>query len=162
MKKCAISQVGEYVVAEIGGEMRLGRVLPWDERVTPPHVLQRQYLVDVYGDGRPPETLGHVDLYKIQRSCLGVDHHSLSLEVSPAPDVEENDNEEAKLDEVKGQLREMAAMNQQDYKRALRRLFLTWHPDKAGNTSFNNMIFRMFPDGDLSFFSIHVFDMTLL
>ena len=52
-------------------------------------------------------------------------------------------NHQEMLDEVKAQLRDMAKMELADYKQALRRLFLRWHPDKSGNTPFNNLIFRM-------------------
>lgn len=37
----------------------------------------------------------------------------------------------------------MSGMDENQYKSTLRRLYLTWHPDKAGNTPFNNMILRL-------------------
>merc|ERR1712050_693285 len=40
-------------------------------------------------------------------------------------------------------LKEMGDMEPDDYKAVMRRLFKTWHPDKAGDTPLSKKIFHM-------------------
>ena len=147
-------QVGEYVIAEVPeGEFIVARVAEWKENFEEDSIrtqrgLMRRYRVQV--SKKKYENLGHQYLYKMSG---GVSQTSRSLQsfgsclvlAGPCNDAadEASLDRQVILDEVKTQLRDMAKMESGHYKKALRRLFLRWHPDKAGNTPFNNLIFRM-------------------
>merc|ERR1711956_159789 len=67
----------------------------------------------------------------------------------PDPDKAEDDASALPKDdidaiaEVKKYLHEMGLMEPEDYKAVMRRLFKTWHPDKAGDTPLSKRIFQM-------------------
>lgn len=71
----------------------------------------------------------------------------LSCHVSAQPQVAKGEvsTEDMcrELERRKQQLRELASLSRDNYKKGVRRLYLECHPDKAGPTVFNNMIFRM-------------------
>ena len=146
-------QVGEHVIAERqSGEFTVARVAPWNDELEIAHDqrgLMRRYRVQVSKSGY--ETMRHHCLYKISggvsqnSGASSFQSYSICLAAAgPGNDAEVvSQNHQEMLDEVKAQLRDMAKMELADYKQALRRLFLRWHPDKSGNTPFNNLIFRM-------------------
>jgi len=59
---------------------------------------------------------------------------------APKEDVED---EETTIKDLKRYLHEMGLMEPDDYKAVMRRLFKTWHPDKAGDTPLSKRIFHM-------------------
>ena len=149
-------EVGEYVIAERqSGEFTVARVAPWNDeldgkpRAHDQRGLMRRYRVQVSKNGY--ETMCHHCLYKISggvsqnSGASSFQSYSICLAAAgPGNDAEVvSQNHREMLNEVKAQLRDMAKMESADYKKALRRLFLRWHPDKSGNTPFNNLIFRM-------------------
>ena len=148
-------QVGEYVIAERQSrEFIVARVAPWNDELDrklptdDQRSLLRRYRVQVSKHGY--ETMRHHCLYKIsgrvsQTGPANFQSYAICLAAAgPGNDAEVvSQNHQVLLDEVKAQLREMAKMESADYKKALHRLFLRWHPDKSGSTPFNNLIFRM-------------------
>ncbi|CAE7666240.1 SACS [Symbiodinium sp. CCMP2592] len=147
----------EYVVANVEGIFRIGRVAKWEDgldngpSMQSSSVLMRRYRVQVSPKGRH-QILCHVDLYKIWSGGSEIPDFQIldgdwvvSNPGGPASDGRSGVgcDDAATLKQVKGQLRQMAKMDPDSYKKYLRRLFLTWHPDKSGNTPFNNLIFRM-------------------
>eukprot|EP00439_Symbiodinium_sp_Y106_P061651 s125_g9.t1 len=143
----------EYVaILDEAGRYLLGQIMEWEESVAPAEVyrpsLMRQYLVRL----DEPRRMYHVDIYKIQRGTTGACHEPASCkEIQVGADVSNSGEEfvlagadaEQELERVKQQLREMSEMSEEDYKKSLRRLYLTWHPDIVGETPFNSMMFRM-------------------
>ena len=110
--------------------------------------IMRQYSVQLSPRGLP-EILFHKDLYKIsgQGNPISIDQSGSQLltfdGVGDNSAANDSTGNAGKLKEIKAQLREMSGMDENQYKSTLRRLYLTWHPDKAGNTPFNNMILHL-------------------
>ena len=133
-------------MAELDGIYRLCQVLPWDP--TEETGLMRQYRVQL-SPAESPRILCQTDLYQISGSAarpvqgggqlIRIDLEEVEAE---APEV----NESKVLEEIRAQLKDISRMKEQDCKKALRRLYLTWHPDQAGDTEFNNKIFRLLRD----------------
>uniref|UniRef100_A0A7S4SRI7 HEPN domain-containing protein n=1 Tax=Alexandrium monilatum TaxID=311494 RepID=A0A7S4SRI7_9DINO len=63
-------------------------------------------------------------------------------EEGKAKEMTEED-EETTIKDLKRYLHEMGQMEPEDYKAVMRRLFKTWHPDKAGDTPLSKRIFHM-------------------
>jgi hypothetical protein len=138
-------EAGEYVVAELDGSYVLGQVLRWDPKEESVG-LMRQYRVQL--SQREPQTISQTDLYKISgnTACpIGGDASQLIRIDLPdemeAAEKEVNDKEV--LEEIKAQLKSISKMEERDCKKALRRLYLTWHPDQAGEMDLANQIFRL-------------------
>lgn len=144
-------QVDEYVIAYVDGAFVVGRVTKWGANDLAPGLavsdLMRRYRVQV--SKADTQILRHSDLYKIRSSSVD-QGHSLQHPAGdpPGEDTQVTQDQQARLDVVKGQLRQMAQMDMAEYKRALHRLFLTWHPDKNQhdheNLPFYNLVIRMF------------------
>ena len=148
-------KVGEYVAVKSvkvnDGQFVLGRVAQWrqaSEANLREDSIMRQYSVQLSPRGLP-EILFHKDLYKIsgQGNPISIDQSGSQLltfdGVGDNSAANDSTGNAGKLKEIKAQLREMSGMDENQYKSTLRRLYLTWHPDKAGNTPFNNMILRL-------------------
>ena len=147
-------KVGEYVAVKSvkvnDGQFVLGRVSQWrpSEANLREYSIMRQYSVQLSPKGLP-EILSHKDLYKIsgQGNPISIDQSGSQLlkfdGVGDNSAANDSTGNTGKLKEIKAQLREMSGMDENQYKSTLRRLYLTWHPDKAGNTPFNNMILRL-------------------
>lgn len=148
-------KVGEYVAVKSvkvnDGQFVLGRVAQWrqaSEANLRENSIMRQYNVQLSPKGLP-EILFHKDLYKIsgQGNPISIDQSGSQLltfdGVGDNSAANDSTGNTGKLKEIKAQLREMSGMDENQYKSTLRRLYLTWHPDKAGNTPFNNMILRL-------------------
>eukprot|EP00438_Fugacium_kawagutii_P004391 Skav206465 [mRNA] locus=scaffold2787:16559:20681:- [translate_table: standard] len=128
-----VFEVGEYVIADIDGAFVVGRVAKWSANDGAPGLavndLMRRYRVHVSkGDAR---ILRHSDLYKPRSSSVD-QGHSLQFPAGdpPSEDTQVTQDQQVQLEVVKRQLRQMAQMEEAAYKKALRRLFLIWHPDK--------------------------------
>ena len=133
------------------GQFVLGRVSEWrpSEANLRENSIMRQYRVQLSPKGLPEIRL-HKDLYKIsgQGNPISIDQSGSQLltfdGVGDNSAANDSTGNAGKLKEIKAQLREMSGMDDENqYKSTLRRLYLTWHPDKAGNTPFNNMILRL-------------------
>ena len=146
-------EVHAYVAVHILGKYYLGVVQEWSPSPTgtmPVVSLTRLYTV-MFGQGNV-QNVRHMDLFNIkgQYRCsiasAGFDSQPRAEFGAQAAENNgssgESENARA-LEQVKDQLRQMSDFGPDDYKNSLRRLFLTWHPDKAGNTDFANMMFRM-------------------
>lgn len=143
-------QVDEYVIADVDGAFVVGRVTKWGRNdLTPGLVvneLMRRYRVQVSkGNAR---ILRHTDLYKLRSSSVDQGHSLQRPGDPPGEDTQVTQDQQVKLNLIKGQLRQMAQMEIAEYKRALHRLFLRWHPDKnqhdPENLPFYNLVLRMF------------------
>ncbi|CAJ1408234.1 unnamed protein product, partial [Effrenium voratum] len=137
-------EVGEHVVAEVDRKV-VGIVKTWtsSDSSDAGTGLSRRYRVQVAADGTC-QILGHTKLYKIAgpNSAPALQCQLVASGGATVVETAEAQPRE-QLEQVKAYLREISSWEQADYKRAIRRLYLTWHPDKAGDTPFNNMVFRM-------------------
>jgi len=146
---------GETASVEIDGVFTIVEVAAWPMgREAPPGSgLMRTYRVRISGamDETAYIERKHFEIYKIpldqdapvpNKECMEIE---LASEV--AKDVIDeggsSEEDEKKIKDFKKYLHEMSDMPADEYKGVMRRLFKTWHPDKAGDTPLSQRIFRM-------------------
>eukprot|EP00928_Gymnodinium_smaydae_P095838 TRINITY_DN8323_c0_g2_i1.p1 TRINITY_DN8323_c0_g2~~TRINITY_DN8323_c0_g2_i1.p1 ORF type:complete len:4833 (+),score=938.40 TRINITY_DN8323_c0_g2_i1:126-14624(+) len=123
-------------------------VARWPEgKQQPGKGLSRSYRLKVGADTYEPRK--HYEVYKIHGTVqmnntkrtdalvLTDGGNSYDFEGSGDP------GDEGHIADVKRYLREMSKMPPEEYKSVMRRLFKTWHPDKAGDTPLSRAIFRL-------------------
>lgn len=128
--------------------------------------LTRSYMLKLAPDKF--EARKHFEVYKIKTNSVipeGVSPEappaSSELAIYSEKDAKENstkaaeaedigeakekdgEDEETTIKDLKRYLHEMGQMEPDDYKAVMRRLFKTWHPDKAGDTPLSKRIFHM-------------------
>lgn len=132
----------EYTMIQRDGVFITVMVLPWDENVADGNALSRSYRIRTSREDI--EIRQHFELYKI---CWNGPGRQQTGKLVPIGDVHDSNDEPAgdghasKLRRVKEQLHEMSRMTESEYKAAMRRLYLAWHPDKAGDSPLANRIF---------------------
>ncbi|CAE8696581.1 unnamed protein product, partial [Polarella glacialis] len=140
---------GEYVAVLVDGHYVIARVAAWpvNEQVVGRN-LSREYKVQL--SDNELKTLRHFELYKIipdkvaASSNLIQEASAICSTNGPASHAPADDIDAAsERKKLKQTLREMGQMAPADYKAAMRRLFLRWHPDKAGDTPLANFMFRI-------------------
>merc|ERR1712207_98070 len=107
----------------------------------------------------------HFEVYKIKTQTLAAEEKEETTDLvmfegkadeEKAKDGDEKEKKEDDVDapdtsiddakqiaDLKSYLKEMGDMEPDDYKAVMRRLFKTWHPDKAGDTPLSKRIFHM-------------------
>ena len=137
-----------FVAVLIDGKYYLGVVQEWhDSGNSQAESLSRLYKVMLRGTD--VRTVRYMDMFNLKGQGVPQATVRLAADQAAAGSVQDASPPEAvhtqahQLEKVKHQLREMKHFSRDDYKTAMRRLFLTWHPDKAGNTHFASMMFRM-------------------
>jgi len=144
---------GETAAVLINDVFTIVEVASWPLGKEPPKGsgLSRSYRVRVSGamDESAYKTIKHFELYKIPLDeAAEAVPESTAIEVAgEAREVVEektdNEEDEKKVADAKKYLKEMSGMEPDEYKVVMRRLFKTWHPDRAGDTPVSNRIFRM-------------------
>jgi len=125
--------------------------------------LTRSYMLKLGHDKTEPRK--HFEVYKIKTQSLAAEEKEEITELvmfegkSDEDKAKDGDAKEKKDEDVdapdttiddakqiadlKIYLKEMGSMDPDDYKAVMRRLFKTWHPDKAGDTPLAKRIFHM-------------------
>jgi len=128
--------------------------------------LQRSYMLKLGPDKFEPRK--HFEVYKISASKAtangaeevaetglvpvdeDVEREAENDTKKPAPgdeddegDIPAGEDDATTIKDLKRYLHEMGLMDPEDYKAVMRRLFKTWHPDKAGDTPLSKRIFQM-------------------
>eukprot|EP00927_Polykrikos_kofoidii_P005979 TRINITY_DN12406_c0_g1_i2.p1 TRINITY_DN12406_c0_g1~~TRINITY_DN12406_c0_g1_i2.p1 ORF type:complete len:1132 (-),score=130.16 TRINITY_DN12406_c0_g1_i2:309-3650(-) len=146
-------QAGEYVATRVHDVLLIAKVESWPHRQAPVgEGLTRCYYLRISEDESAIEVRRHFELYKIHWGlATNMRRGGSEVTVAAGPglardatseNVPEQGDAEA-TGKVRRTLREMGRMCDLDYRVALRRLYLTWHPDRAGNTQLANSLFRM-------------------
>ncbi|CAE7584340.1 Sacs, partial [Symbiodinium sp. CCMP2456] len=137
-----------HVAVLIDGKYYLGVVQEWhDSGNSQAESLSRLYKVMLRETD--VRTVRYMDMFNLKGRGVPQATVRLAAEQAAAGSAQDTSAPEAvhtqarQLEEVKHQLREMKRLSRADYRNVMRRLYLTWHPDRAGNTHFASMMFRM-------------------
>jgi len=144
---------GETAGVLINDAFTIVEVASWPLGKDPPKGsgLNRSYRVRVSGamDESAYKTIKHFEIYKIPLD-ESADAAPECMEIEVAGEAKEvieekadNEEDDKKIADFKKYLHEMSNMEPDEYKAVMRRLFKTWHPDRAGDTPLSNRIFRM-------------------
>merc|ERR1712194_337613 len=140
----------------------MGEVCKFNSEVSASN-LTRSYMLKLGPDKTEPRK--HFEVYKIKTMNLAAEEKEETTELvmfegkpvgadaadgdAKGKDGEDVDAPDTTIDDakqiadLKTYLKEMGDMDPDDYKAVMRRLFKTWHPDKAGDTPLAKRIFHM-------------------